>query len=169
MREGAKLRAALAAMLLACGTLATPGLAADFYEGKTLSLVVGFGPGGTDTAARIFARHAQKYIPGRPTIIVQNMPGAGTILAQNYIFEKARPDGLTIGFNPFQYMAQLTGEAGIRFKYEDYTFIGGVRSGPFFTYARTDALPGGIKTAARRPARRRAEVHRPRSGATAST
>src|SRR5262245_16399985 len=126
MTGRAKARVALAVMLLGCATVATPASAAEFYEGKTLALVVGFGPGGTDTAARICARHAPKYIPGAPTIIVQNMPGAGTILAQNYIFEKARPDGLTIGFNPFQYMAQLTGEAGIRFRYEDYAFIGGV-------------------------------------------
>jgi putative tricarboxylic transport membrane protein len=133
---------------LAAATVLRPFSAAADFSGKTIRLIVGFGPGGTDTAARLFARYAEKYLPGKPTVIVENMPGAGTLLAQNFVFEKARPDGLTLGFNPFQFMAQLTRAPGPRFKYEKFTFIGGVTSAPFLTYARKDVIPGGLKQSA---------------------
>jgi len=73
-------------------------LGEEFYKGKIILFIVGPSPGGGyDTYTRAFARHIGKYIPGNPTPIVQNMPGAGQLIAAHYIYERAKPDGLTIG------------------------------------------------------------------------
>ena len=78
-------------------TWAANAYAAPFYEGKTLRLIVGTSPGGGyDTYARAIARHMAKHIPGKPTIIVQNMPGAGSMIAANYLYNVAKPNGLTM-------------------------------------------------------------------------
>jgi tripartite-type tricarboxylate transporter receptor subunit TctC len=71
---------------------------ADFYKGRTVTLIVGYGPGGGyDLFARLMARHLGRYIPGNPTIVVQNMPGAGSLRATNYLYTIAPRDGATIG------------------------------------------------------------------------
>ena len=71
---------------------------ADFYRGKQVDLVVGFGPGGGyDIYARPLARHIGKYIPGNPNVVVQNMPGAGSLRAANYIYTVVPKDGSTFG------------------------------------------------------------------------
>ena len=68
------------------------------YKGKTIRLIVGLPPGGGyDLYSRVIARHMGKHIPGNPTIIVENMTGAGSVIAANYIYKAAKPDGLTIG------------------------------------------------------------------------
>ena len=70
---------------------------APFYQGKTIRIIVGFTAGGLyDQYARILARHMPKYIPGNPNIIVQNMPGAGSLTATNYVYGVVKPDGLTL-------------------------------------------------------------------------
>src|SRR5437879_12528879 len=70
----------------------------DFYKGKTIRLIVGLAPGGGfDTYSRVIARHIGKHIPGNPTTVGDNMPGAASLLAANYIYKVAKPDGLTIG------------------------------------------------------------------------
>lgn len=77
---------------------ATPAMADDFYQGKTIRFIVGFAAGGGfDTYSRMIARHIGKHIPGNPDTIVENMTGAGSLIAANYIYNKADPDGLTIG------------------------------------------------------------------------
>ena len=64
----------------------------DFYAGKTLSLLAGFPPGGGyDTYVRVLARHYGKFIPGHPAVVPSNMPGAGSLLAANYLYAKAPP------------------------------------------------------------------------------
>src|SRR3990167_465572 len=69
-----------------------------FYKGKTIRIIVGLSPGGGyDLWARMIARHIGKHIPGQPTVIVDNMPGAGSIIAANHVYKAAKPDGLTIG------------------------------------------------------------------------
>ncbi|MGZ9125398.1 MAG: hypothetical protein ACXW48_20380, partial [Candidatus Binatia bacterium] len=69
---------------------------ANFYAGKTVTVVVGSAPGGLyDIWARLFARNMGKYIPGNPTMLVQNMPGGGSMIAANYLYGIAKPDGLT--------------------------------------------------------------------------
>jgi tripartite-type tricarboxylate transporter receptor subunit TctC len=71
---------------------------ADFYKGRTVTLVVGYGPGGGyDLFARLLARHLGRYIPGNPTVVVQNMPGAGSLRATNFLYAVAPHDGTTIG------------------------------------------------------------------------
>ena len=71
---------------------------ADFYKGRTITLIVGYGPGGGyDLFARLMARHLGRHIPGNPTIVVQNMPGAGSLRATNYLYTVAPRDGATIG------------------------------------------------------------------------
>src|SRR5688572_33142023 len=76
----------------------THAAANDFYNGKTIRFVVGFAAGGGyDLAARIVGRHIGKHIPGDPTIVVENMTGAGSLIAANYTFNSAKPDGLFVG------------------------------------------------------------------------
>jgi tripartite-type tricarboxylate transporter receptor subunit TctC len=90
---------AIAVALL--GSIAASGTAAaqaDFYKGKTIELVISTGVGGgLDTNARMVARHLPKHIPGNPTIVAKNMPGAGHVRAANYIYNQAPKDGTTIG------------------------------------------------------------------------
>jgi tripartite-type tricarboxylate transporter receptor subunit TctC len=72
--------------------------AADFYRGKTVSLVAGFNPGGgADTYARLVARHLGKHIPGNPTVLVRNMQGAGSVIAANHIYNVSPKDGTELG------------------------------------------------------------------------
>lgn len=71
---------------------------ADFYQGKTINIVVGFTPGGTyDQMARFYARHLPRFLPGKPNVIVQNMPGAGSMIAATHMFNAAPKDGTTLG------------------------------------------------------------------------
>jgi tripartite-type tricarboxylate transporter receptor subunit TctC len=87
-------------VFLIVALLAMPvGAAAqDFYQGKTIRLVVGFAAGGGfDTYSRLIARHLGRHIPGNPAIVVENMTGAGSLIAANHVFNAAKPDGLTIG------------------------------------------------------------------------
>src|SRR6188472_3606625 len=76
---------------------------AEFYGGKSIALLIGFGPGGGyDSYARVLARHLGRHIPGQPNIVPQNMPGAGGLAAANFLYNVAPPDGLTLGiFGPF--------------------------------------------------------------------
>ena len=70
----------------------------EFYKGKTVRFVVGFAAGGGfDLAARVVGRHMGKHIPGNPTIIVENMTGAGSLIAANYTYNSAKADGLFVG------------------------------------------------------------------------
>src|SRR5690348_10460307 len=70
----------------------------DFYAGKTLSLIAGFPPGGGyDAYVRTLARHFGRFVPGHPAVVPSNMPGAGSLLAANYLYGKAPPDGTVLG------------------------------------------------------------------------
>ena len=114
----------LSVVLGASGQLAYS--AAPFYEGKAIRIIVGTSPGGGyDTYTRLIARHFGKYIPGNPTIIVDNMPGAGGLVSANHLFKVARPDGLTIGhFVGGQFLQQLLGKPGIEFDALKFEYIG---------------------------------------------
>lgn len=69
----------------------------DFYQGKTLTVIIGFAPGGgVDTTARMVARHLVRFIPGQPTLVIQNMEGAGGIVAANHLSRRVAADGLTL-------------------------------------------------------------------------
>src|SRR5262249_3726224 len=97
------------AMLVSDGGMAH---AQSFYEGKTIRLLVGFAPGGGfDTYARAIGRHLGKHVPGQPSIIVENMPGAGSLIATNHLFRVAKPDGLTLAhFNGVLFLGQVLGQ-----------------------------------------------------------
>jgi tripartite-type tricarboxylate transporter receptor subunit TctC len=100
--------------------------AQSFYEGKTLRIVVGLGAGGGfDTYARLIGRHLGKHIPGNPTVVVDNMPGAGSILMTNHLFKVAKPDGLTVGhFNGAIILGQVLGQKGIDFDARKFEYLG---------------------------------------------
>jgi tripartite-type tricarboxylate transporter receptor subunit TctC len=97
-----------------------------FYQGKTMRIVVGFAAGGGfDTYARAISRHMGKHIPGNPNIIIENMPGAGSLIAANHVYRVAKPDGLTLGhFGGGLFMQQLMGGPGIEFDAQKFDFIG---------------------------------------------
>lgn len=97
---------------LAVFALPAPAVAqsADYFAGKTLRVIVGLEAGGTaDVFIRGFSAQLRKHIPGNPTVVVQNMTGAGGSVAANYTYERAAPDGLTIVFNTFHPLAQALG------------------------------------------------------------
>lgn len=104
----------------------TAALGQEFYHGKTIRIVVGFSAGGGfDTYSRAIARHFGKHIPGNPTVIVDNMTGAGSLIAANHLYKVARPDGLTIGnFIGYFVLAQVLGRPGIEFDVRRFEWIG---------------------------------------------
>lgn len=98
----------------------------EFYRGKVVRILVGFSAGGGfDTYARAVSRYMGKYIPGNPTIVVENMTGAGSLIAANHVYKVAKPDGLTIGaFNGNQILGQLVGAQGIDFDARKMDWVG---------------------------------------------
>jgi tripartite-type tricarboxylate transporter receptor subunit TctC len=99
---------------------------ADFYQGKTVKLIVGSDVGGGyDTYARVFAPFFAKHVPGNPTIVVQNMPGASGMRSANYLYEVAPKDGtVMVIFNQAMPSYELTGREGVRFKSAEFNWIG---------------------------------------------
>jgi tripartite-type tricarboxylate transporter receptor subunit TctC len=97
-----------------------------FYKGNTLRIIVGSTPGGgLDAYSRVIARHMGKHIPGNPTIIVENMPGAGSLILASHLYKVAKPDGLTIGnFVGDILMAQLLGRPGVEADFLKFGYIG---------------------------------------------
>jgi tripartite-type tricarboxylate transporter receptor subunit TctC len=116
----------LATALMSGLVLATGAMADDFYKGKTIRIVVGFSAGGGfDTYARAIARHMMKHIPGEPAIVVENMTGAGSLIAANHVYKVAKPDGLTIGhFIGGLFLGQVLGQKGIEFDARKFEYIG---------------------------------------------
>ena len=112
--------------ILICGWLEPAFAQEPFYKGKTVRVIVGFAPGGGfDAYARSLSRHMGKHIPGNPTLIVENMTGAGSLVAANHLYKIAKPDGLTFGtFHGSQVMAQLIGGQGIEFDARKLEWIG---------------------------------------------
>jgi tripartite-type tricarboxylate transporter receptor subunit TctC len=100
--------------------------AAPYYEGKTIRIIVGFSAGGGfDTYSRLIGRHWSKHIPGAPSIVVENMPGAASLVAANHVYNVAKPDGLTIlNFHGNQVINQIIGKPGIEFDARKFEYIG---------------------------------------------
>ena len=99
--------------------------AADFYRGKVVRLVVGFPPGGgADVYSRLIARHLGRFIPGNPTLAVSNMPGAGSIIAGNHIFNSGAKDGTEIGMlNGAAILEQLFESPGVHFDMAKFRYL----------------------------------------------
>lgn len=119
------LLAAATALLLLSGNVRSV-TADDFYAGKTIRVIVGFAAGGGyDTYARAVTRHMGKHISGNPSFVVENMDGAGSLLAANYLYNKADADGLTIGsWNNLMILQQALGAKAIRFDSRQFGWIG---------------------------------------------
>jgi tripartite-type tricarboxylate transporter receptor subunit TctC len=100
--------------------------AAEFYKGRTISLITSTGVGGTyDIVARLVARYMPKYIPGNPTIIVQNMPGGGNVLATNYMFNIAPKDGTSIAtIHSAMPLQQALDAGGVRYDADKFGWLG---------------------------------------------
>jgi tripartite-type tricarboxylate transporter receptor subunit TctC len=113
---------------------------ANFYQGKTIRIIVGNLPGDThDLFARAYSRSMGKHIPGNPAILVQNMPGAGTMIAANHVYNIAKPDGLTLGsLSPALYYAQLTGSKEAKFDWPKFTWIGSPEKNGSLLFMRSD-------------------------------
>jgi len=101
-------------------------LSADFYEGKTLRMVVASSPGGGyDTYTRMIARHISKYIPGHPATVVENMPGAGGLVGANFIYKRANADGLTLAvFNNSNIVQKALGDPRINIDFRKLGWVG---------------------------------------------
>jgi tripartite-type tricarboxylate transporter receptor subunit TctC len=122
--------------------LCSPAYAqAPFYQGKTIRIVVGYLSGDThDLLARAYVRNMGKHIPGNPEFIVQNMPGAGSMIAANHIYNLTKPDGLTLGsIAPSLYYAQVSGSKEAQFDWPKFTWIGSPDRNGHLLFMRSDA------------------------------
>lgn len=126
MRPTTRYSLALFGALLLVASTSTSLLAAEFYKGKTIRFIVGASPGGGyDTYTRLISRYFGKHIPGNPATLVQNMPGAGMLIAANYIYKKAKPDGLTIGlFNNALIVQKGLGDPLIKIDFRKMGWVG---------------------------------------------
>src|ERR1043166_5999928 len=98
----------------------------DYYKDKTVTIVVGYSPGGSfDLYARVIARYIGRYLPGNPTRIVENMTGAGGIIAANHLYNRVKPDGLTIGAwaSPLV-LQQIMGNEAVQFDGRKFGYLG---------------------------------------------
>lgn len=111
-----------------------------FYQGKTISIVVGTKAGDVyDLYARLMAEFLPKYIPGSPNIIVQNMPGAASLIAANHVYNVAKPDGLTIGaLFPALYFEQMIKRPEVKFDWTKFGWIGSTITSNHLMYMRAD-------------------------------
>jgi tripartite-type tricarboxylate transporter receptor subunit TctC len=127
----------LAMFLLAVRSAAAQ---APYYQDKTITVIVGYQAGdGYDIWARLLAAHIAKHISGKPSMIVQNMPGAGSMIAANYIYNVAKPDGLTLGsIGPSLYLDQLVGKKEVHFDWAKFSWIGSTENTPWLLYMKSD-------------------------------
>jgi tripartite-type tricarboxylate transporter receptor subunit TctC len=131
----------LIAMCMAVAVMSAPAIAqTDFYANKTIHLVPAFPPGASvDRTTRIIAQFLPKYLPGKPTIVVENMDGAGGIKDANYIFNKAARDGTVIGvFNAALPTQEMIGQPGVAYKASQYNWVGALTSVRMVCYVTED-------------------------------
>lgn len=132
--------AAIGLIAVLSGTLQPA--AAQFYKGRTVTMIVNYPAGGpADIEARIVARHLGKHVAGNPRIIVKNIGGGGGMIGSNYLGEVAKPDGLTFGFFTWNMVAEVLSDPGLRVKYSAFQLIAGVKN-PLVFYMRKDTPPG---------------------------
>lgn len=142
MKQCIRYLIALAALSLSL--TASPGISfaqEQFFKGKQIRIIVGLSTGGGyDRAARLLARYLPRHIPGSPDVLVQNMPGAGSVISANYVWGVAKPDGLTLlaPHNNF-YLAQLSEQKEARFDLPRFQWIGSLENDDMMMFARADA------------------------------
>jgi tripartite-type tricarboxylate transporter receptor subunit TctC len=112
-----------------------------FYQGKTITVIVGYLAGdGYDIWTRLLVAHMGKHIPGNPNMIAQNMPGAGSMIAANHVYNVAKPDGLTMAsIGPSLYLDQLVGKKEVHFDWSKFGWVGSTESTPWLLYMKTEA------------------------------
>jgi tripartite-type tricarboxylate transporter receptor subunit TctC len=112
----------------------------SFYKNKTITIVTGYSTGGTmDGWARLLAPYLGKHMPGNPNAVVQNMPGGGSMVAANYLYKVAKPDGLTLGlFGPGLFFGQLIGQKEVQFEWQKFSWIGSPELTDESLYIRAD-------------------------------
>jgi tripartite-type tricarboxylate transporter receptor subunit TctC len=170
----APLLALLAVSLIACTPAAKPlpaaapgaapapaarSLPTDYFSGKTLTLMVGFSPGGpSDVFARQVAQYLKQHVPGNPTVIVDHKPGAGGIVAINHLYSVAKRDGLTVGAFGLMEDRQLMQADGVQYDASQFQWLGGavetqigfvhpslgVRTAPDLSKASRELVVGGL-------------------------
>jgi len=119
--------------------LSTLAKADDFYKGKNIKLIIGSGEAsGVDILGRVAARHLSNHIPGKPTIIVQNMAAPESIAAANYVYNIAEPDGLTIGSGSSGLFSRAISQPNVRFDLSKFTWIANIYSATVVFWMRTD-------------------------------
>jgi tripartite-type tricarboxylate transporter receptor subunit TctC len=142
----------LTAALLLTGVLMAPAKAdavADFYKGKTVTMIVSYGPGGGyDIYGRLLAQHMSKHIPGNPTIIINNMPGAGSLKGANYIYNVAPKDGTAFGTfaRNMPLLALLKSDQNVQFDPLKFTWLGSSSSGANDAYVLLTRKDAKAKT-----------------------
>jgi tripartite-type tricarboxylate transporter receptor subunit TctC len=112
-----------------------------FYQGKTITLIVGSGAGTAyDIYARLLGSYLGKYLPGNPSVLAQNMPAAGGLVAANFVYGVAKPDGLTLAsINPAHYFNQLQGNKEVKFDWPKFTWLASSDKSEHMLYMRADA------------------------------
>jgi tripartite-type tricarboxylate transporter receptor subunit TctC len=133
--------AAIFAAAVGMSSAAAADPVSDFYTGRKMTVIVGSDVGGGyDTLARLMARHLGKYIPGSPTLVVQNMPGAASFIAANNVYNVAPKDGSTIGLVQRTILsANVTKQNGVRFDVEKFSWVGNLDSETSFFLAWHEA------------------------------
>jgi tripartite-type tricarboxylate transporter receptor subunit TctC len=135
-------------LMLAAATIAIlllfsvgKGQADDFFKGRSLRIIVSYFPGGgNDLEVRLIARHMRRHLPGNPSVIVQNMPGAGTVIGANYLYRMAPQDGTVVGiFGPTQVVRQVIGVPGVEFQSENFNWLIAANVGDVVTCVAKEA------------------------------
>jgi tripartite-type tricarboxylate transporter receptor subunit TctC len=138
MKSGSVLISACLALAVYPSSDARAQSVAQFYKGKTIEVIVGYPPGGSnDVFARFIARHMSRYIPGKPNLIIRNMPGGGSLIAANYIYNIAPKDGSILGIvSPTVPLDEKLGNKVVKYKSDQFTWIGriGTAVNPLFVW-----------------------------------
>jgi hypothetical protein len=131
----------IAGLIVLAAVFAPERALAQFYKGKTVTMIINYPAGGpNDIEGRIIAQHLPAHLPGKPTVVVKNISGAGGVIGTNQLAEAA-PNGESLGFFTLDIMAQLLGNPALRVNYADFVTIGGVEN-PLVVYMRKDTPPG---------------------------
>jgi tripartite-type tricarboxylate transporter receptor subunit TctC len=134
--------ALIAGLMAICSATAPVSAQENFFAGKSISIYVGFSPGGgADGEARVVARHLSRFIPGNPNIVIKNMPGAGGIVLGNYLYKNVEPDGLTLAMPARSgfLLSNVVKDSSVAFDLTKFSCIGGAGSTNSILWLRKDS------------------------------